>query len=195
MPLAAIPIEQISTHVHLSLAAQEALFGSGASLSVLRPRKFLHGQCVYTEEVRIVGASGTLPHASVLGPVWEQTVVELTEGDARLLGLEAVRGMPDNLSGTPGCTLQGPRGVVLLSSGAVVVQAHIHLSPVEANEAGVRQGDRVVVCLAQDPRALIADVVVRVHPTYTAVLHVPPNDLSPLWTRPGAVAQIVRQGE
>ena len=77
---------------------------------------------------------------SVLGPVRDYTQIELALTDARSLGLEApVRGSGD-LAGSGACKLVGPKGEVELTEGAIAAKRHIHMTPEDAKEFGVENG-------------------------------------------------------
>ena len=73
----------------------------------------------------------------------------------------------------PGCTLIGPKGKIELPKGVIVAKRHIHMNPVDAIRAHVKDNDIVFVITTSYERSLIfSDVVVRVSPSYSLAMHV-----------------------
>lgn len=150
-----IPLERFHSCVLLSEAHQRHVFGASASMHIASPRVAMKGQYLYQETLRVVSgkkAGLTLP---VAGPFWEETRVELTPSDAKTLGDGSL------------LTLQGPEGVVKLTGGFGVAPSRLYCSPEDAKALDVVQGQRVELCLADQPTTIFSDVEVRVHPTYT----------------------------
>ena len=99
--------------------------------------------------------------------------VEISVTDARRLGIKSVIRQSGDLEGTPGCTLIGPKGQVELEKGVIVAKRHIHMTPVDAIRAHVKDNDIVFVITTSYERSLIfSDVVVRVSPSYSLAMHV-----------------------
>ncbi|MBI2485146.1 hypothetical protein HYW18_03300 [Candidatus Uhrbacteria bacterium] len=186
-----IPVEAQTPHVHLSERHGRLLFGETHAFSFLRPRPYLDGQFVYREDVRVAGPSGMLAHVTIIGPAWEETQLELSLGDARVLGLE----IPDRDSGdtrkSPSVRLQGPAGAIDLTQGVLIPLPHLHLSPNDAEDFHVQNGQRVRVCLAHDPRETFDNVLVRIHPSYQSVFHVMLGSAPGAWLSPGVHIQLV----
>ena len=144
-------------HLHLCQADIEKLFGEGHELT---PVKDLvqPGQFACDEKVDIVGPKNTLKGIRVLGPARPETQVELAMTDARTIGISAPIRESGKLDGTPGCKLVGPCGEVELDKGVIVALRHVHLSPEQAEEAGVKDKDIVKLKL-EGERALVFDNV------------------------------------
>lgn len=71
--------------------------------------------------------------------------------------------MSGDLSGTPGIRLISPFAELEITSGVIVAQRHIHMSPLDALIYGVTHGDKVAVAIEGDERRLIFEnVTVRV---------------------------------
>lgn len=83
-----VQVEVSARHVHLSQADLEKLFGPGATLT---PKRELSqpGQFLSEQRVTLVGPKGRKENVSVLGPVRKATQVELSNSDARGLGVKA----------------------------------------------------------------------------------------------------------
>jgi putative phosphotransacetylase len=65
------------------------------------------------------------------------------------------------LDGSPGVKLVGPAGEVELSCGAIIALRHIHLSPAQAAEAGVKDKDLVDVRTFGTRPVIFQDVLIR----------------------------------
>ena len=93
--------------------------------------------------------------------------------DTRKIGLPGIIRQSGHTDGTPGCKLVGPKGTIELEKGVIVAKRHIHMTPLEASRAHVKDNDEVFVITQSYERGLIfADVVVRVSPTFKLSMHV-----------------------
>ena len=110
---------------------------------------------------------------SLLGPLRSVSQVEISRTDARTLGVAAPLRMSGDLKGTPGIRLVSPFGELELSTGVIVAQRHIHMSPLDALILRVSHGDKVSVAINGDERRLIFDnVAVRVSPDMRLEIHI-----------------------
>lgn len=81
--------------------------------------------------------------------------------------------MSGDLSGTPGIRLISPFAELEITSGVIVAQRHIHMSPLDALIYGVTHGDKVAVAIEGDERRLIFEnVAVRVSPDMRLEMHI-----------------------
>ncbi|MDR0525341.1 MAG: phosphate propanoyltransferase [Spirochaetaceae bacterium] len=166
-----VPIGISNKHVHLSNGDLEKLFGSGHKLTLKKELK-QPGQFASDELVDIVGPKGTLKGIRVLGPTRPESQVELAMTDARQIGLKLPVRESGKLDGTPGVKLVGPRGEVELPKGAIVALRHIHLSPAEAVEAGVKDKDWVRVQTSGTRKLIFEDVLIRSGDAHKREFHV-----------------------
>ena len=89
-----------------------------------------------------------------------------------MLGVDAPVRWTGYLAGTPGITIEGPRGRVTLDSGVICARRHIHMSPAEAAALGVRHDQIVQVKIDSNGRDLaFGDVIVRVADDFRLQLH------------------------
>ena len=158
-------------HLHLSQEHLEVLFGKGATLTVKKelgqPGQFAAEECV-----EIVGPKRSLGSVRVLGPVRKETQVELALTDARGIGIKAPIRESGKLEGTPGCKLIGPCGEIELDHGVIAAMRHIHLSAAQAEEAGVKDKEIVMVKVADTERPLVFDnVLIRAGEGHEAEAH------------------------
>ena len=167
-----IPIETSARHIHLSQEDFETLYGPEAKLTYVKELS-QPGQYACKERLTVVGPKGRFENVVILGPFRSSTQVEISVTDARRLGIPAVIRQSGDISGTPGCTLIGPYGSLELKEGVIVAKRHIHMTPLDAVRAHVKDNDIVFVITTSYERSLIfSDVVVRVSPSFSLAMHV-----------------------
>ena len=139
-------VETSARHVHLTAEAFATLFGEGKELTV---KKMLSqpGQFASEERVTIVGPKKSLPNVSILGPFRKANQVELSATDARSIGIVAPIRESGDVAGSGACKIVGPEGEIEISEGVIVAKRHIHLTPADAEEMGVKDKDVVWVRL------------------------------------------------
>lgn len=165
-------IETSARHVHVTQEVLEKLFGANQELTVKKELS-QPGQFASNQKVTVVGPKGSLS-CSILGPCRNVNQVEVSFSDARTLGVVApVRESGDVLGSAP-CKLVGPAGEVELTEGVIVAKRHIHMTPADAKEFGVENGQIVnVKVLNETGRQLVfGDTVVRVSNKYALAMHV-----------------------
>ena len=165
-------VETSARHVHVSEADLKTLFGADAKLTVKKELS-QPGQYASNEKVEVIGPKGSLV-MSILGPTRPETQVEVALTDARKLGIAAPIRESGDLEGTPGCTLKGPAGEVVIEKGVIAAKRHIHFNVEEAAAAGVEDKQIVSVKVGKEGErsVIFGDVVVRVSPKYAAAMHI-----------------------
>ncbi len=167
-----IPIGISAHHVHLCRADVEALFGEGHQLTPIKDLK-QPAQFACEERVNLIGPRGRVDNVRILGPERTQTQVEISRTEEFKLGIDAPIRESGDLDGTPSLTLEGTAGKVVLPQGVICAKRHIHMSPEDAEQFGVHNGDHVLVKVAGEGRELIfGDVVIRVKDSYSLEMHI-----------------------
>ncbi len=164
-------VETSARHAHVSQSDLETLFGAGCQLT---KKKDLSqpGQYASNEKVTVIGPRGQLG-VTILGPVRKSTQVELSMTDARQIGLTPPVRESGDTAGSAGCRITGPAGEIELKEGVIIAKRHIHMTPEQAAEMGVRDKDIVSVRIHTQGRSVIfGDTVVRVHPTFALAMHI-----------------------
>lgn len=165
-------VETSARHVHVTKETLEVLFGKGATLT---KKKDLSqpGQFACEERVTVVGPKKSLPNVSILGPERSANQVELSATDARSIGIVAPIRESGDVAGSGACKLVGPCGEVEISEGVIVAKRHIHLTPADAEELGVKDKDIVWVRVdTPERKAILGDVVVRVSEKFARAMHI-----------------------
>ena len=163
-------VEISARHLHLSQEHLDVLFGAGHQLT---NKKDLSqpGQFACEEKVEVVGSKGSLK-MSVLGPVRPETQIELSLTDARSIGVKAPVRESGVIAGSGSCKLVGPCGEVDLTEGVMAAKRHIHMTPEDAEKAGIVDKQIVKLAVKSEGRSLIFDdVVARVSPKYATAAH------------------------
>ena len=167
----AVPVEISARHVHLTQEALECLFGPGAQLTKKRelsqPGEFLSG-----ERLKVVTRKGEIDNVAVLGPVRKQVQVELSLTDARSLGLNVPINLSGDLNGAADVLLVGPAGSMVAKGAAIAAKAHVHMTPADAAQYQVRDGQTVRVRLDTARPVTLDGVVVRVRKDFKLAVHV-----------------------
>ena len=185
-------VETSARHVHVTQEDLETLFGKGAALT---KKKDLSqpGQYACEERIEVVGPKKSLPGVSILGPVRPATQVELSATDARSIGLSAPIRESGDVAGSAGCKLVGPCGEVELKEGVIVAKRHIHLTPADAEELGVKDKDVVYVKMDTEGRkAILGDVVCRVSDKFARAMHIDTDEANAISATPSLEGEIYK---
>ena len=165
-------VETSARHIHVTQEVLETLCGKGASLEV-KAMLSQPGQFCSTTKLSIVGPKNTINGVSILGPCRKINQVEISATDARTLGLPTVVRESGDIAGTPAVKIVGPCGEVELSEGLIVAKRHIHMTPADAEEFGVKNGQIVKVLTGGEGRKVIFDdVVIRVREDFALAMHI-----------------------
>ncbi len=184
-------IETSARHVHVSQADLETLFGKGYALT---PKKDLSqpGQFACVERVTVVGPKKELAGVSILGPVRNETQVEISLTDARSIGVTALIRESGDTEGTCGCKLIGPAGEVELDHGVICAKRHIHMTPADAEKYGLQNKQIVSVKAAGTGRETIfGDVVVRVSEKFSLAMHIDTDECNAAGIGPNFTGEIL----
>lgn len=185
-------VETSARHVHVTKEALATLFGEGHSLT---KKKDLSqpGQFACEERVTVAGPKKELKNVSILGPERPANQVELSATDARSIGIDAPVRESGDVAGSGACKLIGPCGEVELSEGVIVAKRHIHLTPADAEELGVKDKDVVWVKVETPERkAVLGDVVCRVSEKFSRAMHIDTDEANAVGSIPGLKGEIVK---
>ena len=180
-----VPVGISNRHIHLSNADVATLFGEGYSLTPLKDLSQV-GQFACKEQLTIIGPSmRAIEGVRVLGPERKASQVEVSLTDAYQLRLRPPVRESGNLGGSAPITIVGPKGVVTLKEGCIIANRHIHMSPAEADQYGLKDFDRVTVEVVDATRpARWYGVQVRVHETFRLEMHVDTDDANSVGMNP-----------
>jgi acetate kinase len=182
-------VEVSAHHIHLTQEHVEALFGPGHQLThhsdLSQP-----GQYACKEQLAVSGPKGRIERVRVLGPARKYTQIEVSLTEQFKLGVNPPIRESGDLSGTPGCTLEGPHGSVKLECGVICALRHIHMTPADALRYGVRDKSYVRVRITGDRELVFGDVLVRVDPSFALAMHIDTDEANASNVRTGAQGYI-----
>ena len=166
-----VPIEVSAHHIHLSQDHVEALFGEGHQLTwhadLSQPKQY-----ACKEQLTIVGPKGRIERVRVLGPARKATQVEIAMTEQFKLGIHPPIRESGDIEGSPGCTLEGPTGSIVIERGVICAMRHIHMTPADALRYGVRDKSTVRIRVAGDREMIFGDVRIRVDPNFALAMHI-----------------------
>lgn len=186
-----VMVETSARHVHVTEETLETLFGKGYQLT---KKKDLSqpGQFACEERVQVIGPKNSFPAVSILGPTRPADQVELSASDARSIGVAAPVRESGDISGSGACKLVGPKGEVELKEGVIVAKRHIHMTPEDAENYGVKDKQVVSVKIDSPERSLVfGDVVVRVSPKFKLAMHIDTDESNAVMAGRDATGVIV----
>lgn len=187
----AVPVGVSARHVHLTQEHVEKLFGEGYQLT--KKKELMGGQFASNELVTIVGVKlRAIENVRVLGPVRSKSQVEISQTDAVKLGIKAPVRLSGKLAGSASIAVVGPKGVIYLDEGCIVAERHIHMSPKDAEIAGVKQGDVVSVKFNNERGTTFNNVSIRVDDTFTLEMHIDTDEANASQIKTGDVGYIVK---
>ena len=163
-----IELEASGRHVHVTKEPAMPLFGHP-----LTPKRPLSqpGQYLANERVTVVGPKGEFENVAVLGPERGEAQVEISLTDGRVLGIEPPVRASGDVKNSPGASLVGPEGTVGIPQGVIAAQRHIHITPGDAAQMGVRDKQIVKLQVFTSRPLVFEDVLVRVSDKYATYVH------------------------
>lgn len=180
-----IPIETSARHIHLSKKDLRLLFGKKYQLRKLK-KLGQPGEFAAKETVVIQGRGKKGLNLRILGPIRKKTQIELSKTDAIFLGINAPIRESDNLKGTPGAVLIGPKKKIKIKEGIINTWRHIHCNPKEAKRLGLKRGMLISVKTSGLGSITFHNVKIRVGENYRLCMH--------LDTDEGNAVGIIRKG-
>jgi putative phosphotransacetylase len=186
-----VPVGVSARHVHLTQEHVEVLFGKGYQLT--KKKDLMGGQFASNEQVTIVGLKlRAIENVRILGPVRKQTQVEISATDARTLGIKAPIRESGNIAGSAPIALVGPKGALYLKEGCIIAMRHIHMSPKDAEAAGLKNGDVVSVKADNERGTIFNHVVIRVNPSFTLEMHIDTDEANAADIKQGDTVTIMK---
>lgn len=184
-----VPIGISARHLHLSKKDLNKLFGENYILTEFK-KLSQPGQFAAEETVDLIGPKGTIPKVRILGPERPNTQIEVALSDARKLGINPPVRTSGNIKGTPGIILRGPKGDLDISEGVIIADRHIHMTPVNAVNFDVIDGQKIGLLVEGDKGGIMRNVVIRVSEKYALDCHIDTDDASAFQIRQGQMLKI-----
>ncbi|MPW25531.1 phosphate propanoyltransferase [Alkalibaculum sp. M08DMB] len=166
-----VEIEASGRHVHMSREVVEELFGKGYQLTKVKELS-QPGQFACKERVTIVGPKGKVSNVVILGPERENTQIEVSKTDAKLLGIDAPTKESGKITGTPGIEISANGKTIALESGVIVAERHIHMKPEDAQKLSLKDNEYVDIEVVSERPVVFKNVKVRVSDKANTFMHI-----------------------
>lgn len=179
-------------HVHLSRKDLDILFGEGFELT---KKKTLMGREFASDQfVTLVGPSlKSIEKVRVLGPVRNNTQVEISKTDTFILKVSPPVRPSGNIEGSERLVLVGPCGTVYLKEGVIIANRHIHLDPEYAAANNISDNEYVDVFVEGIKPTRFYDVQVRVRDDFRCEMHIDTDDANSTMLRNGDKVKILKK--
>ncbi len=183
-----VELEASGRHVHLTQLQASALFGH--RLTPARPLS-QPGQFLAKERLILKGPKGDIANVAVLGPERKEAQVEISLTDGKVLGIRPPVRLSGDVENTPGITLQGPLGKVVLEKGVIAAQRHIHMTPEDAARFSVKDGQTVSLQTYTDRPVIFRDTVVRVSKDFCTYVHLDYDEANACGYKAGDLGRLI----
>ena len=171
-----IPLGVSNRHIHLTEATFHRLFGPGAKFEQMRPL-YQPGEFASAHTLTVVGPKlRSIPGVRILGPLRKYDQVEVSLTDSIFLGIDPPVANSGTLDEAAPLTLAGPAGSVYLERCAIVASRHIHMTPADAGQLGVRDGDSCRVRIGGAKSTIFERVLIRTNPNWRLQIHLDTDD-------------------
>jgi putative phosphotransacetylase len=198
-------VETSARHIHLKQETLDALLdhaeGTHAQLVV---RKELSQPGMYVSDTRLdiygpinpkTGQAASLKGVSILGPLRDHDQVEISGTDARTLKINAPIRESGDVKGSAPIRIVNPLNgkAIELPEGCIVAKRHIHMTPEDAKNFAVKNGDIVKVLIAGTGRETVfGDTVIRVSPKFHLDMHIDTDESNAAWAGGEVFGTIVK---
>ncbi|WP_430010625.1 phosphate propanoyltransferase [Metasolibacillus fluoroglycofenilyticus] len=167
----AIPVAISARHIHVCEEDLQALFGPDATLTkdfdLSQP-----GQYAAKERISIEGPKGAIHNVRILGPVRPATQVEISQTDAVKLGLNPPLRQSGDIENSASIKISNGDKSITIKQGAIIAQAHIHMTEQDAQEFNVENNEVVTVEVESKRPITLRGVVVRVSKDFSLEMHI-----------------------
>lgn len=179
-------------HLHLSKEDMEKLFGEGYKLT---PVKYLSqpGQFAADERVNLIGPKGRINNVRILGPIRKRTQVEISKTDGFTLGITPPVRDSGDVDGSPGITIEGPKGTISIEEGVICALRHIHMTPEDAKRFDLHDKEMVKVKVNGERALIFEEVIVRVREDFALDFHVDTDEANAAGLKNGDVVEVFKE--
>lgn len=119
--------------------------------------------------------------------------MEISSTDAIKLGVKAPVRESGDVAGSAPVALVGPKGALYLTEGCIVAKRHIHMSPKDAAQAGVKDGDIVSVKMENERGTVFNQVKIRVDESFTLEMHIDTDEANAAKIATGDTVRIMME--
>lgn len=186
-----ILVEASGRHVHLSKEHVEILFGKGYELTKARELS-QPGQYLCEEKVTVIGSKGTFHNVSVLGPVRNESQLELSRTDAVSIGVNAPVRMSGDIENSGTAIIATPNAAIKLHKGAIAAKRHLHITPDDAKRYGLTDKEEICIKTDGERGVIFTNVAVRVSEKFKTTIHLDYDEANACGFVKGMHASIIK---
>ncbi|MEW6407853.1 MAG: phosphate propanoyltransferase [Patescibacteria group bacterium] len=186
-----IPLEVSARHCHLSQSDLDILFGKNYKLQKIKDLS-QPGQFAAVQTVTILGPKGKIERVRVLGPLRSKTQVEISKTDGFILGVLPPLRISGDLVGSAGIRILGPKSEINLKEGLIVAWRHLHCSPQEAKNLGIKNSDLISVKAEGERGLVFANIVVRVDKNFRLACQLDTDEANAAGVRQGDFGILIK---
>ncbi|AIF51895.1 phosphate propanoyltransferase [Pelosinus sp. UFO1] len=186
-----VPVGISARHIHVSQADLDVLYGEGYQLTVKKDLSQL-GQFAANETVDLVTEKSSFKNVRILGPVRNQTQVEIALTDALKLKISIPVRDSGDTKGSAGITVVGPKGTVEIKEGVIAAGRHIHMNTTDAEKFGVKDKDIVKVRCDGERGLVFENVLIRVHESFCLEMHIDTDEANAAMCKNGGNVEIIK---
>jgi putative phosphotransacetylase len=188
-------VETSARHLHLTQEAFDFLEDVKAGQPHAQPviRKMLSQPGMFVSDSRYdligpvdpkTGKPTTIKGVSFLGPFRDHNQVEISGTDARAMKINAPIRESGDVKGSAPISIFNPstNKTLELKEGCIIAQRHIHMTPEDAKNFGVKNGDLVKALITGTGRETVfGDTVIRVSPSFHLDMHIDTDECNAAW--------------
>ncbi len=181
-------VETSAHHIHVTKEALDYLF-DGQEMNVMKmlsqPGQFAsdkkldviyHAKYKDKETGEMIEKDQIIKGMRILGPVRKENQIEISMTEARSLKANVPVRESGDLENSCPVTLYNPKNgrKFFCEKGMIVAKRHIHMTPKDAEEFQVKNGDIVAVKIisSNGRSAILGDTVIRVSENYALAMHI-----------------------
>lgn len=159
-------------HIHLTEEMYNELFNEEFTIKkeLSQPGEFASNQTVI-----ISGPKGEIYHVRVMGPFRKYNQVEVSQRDARELGIEPPVRASGDLNNSENLTIIGPKGQKYLKNCCIIPNRHLHISEEKALEKGLKDKQKITAYI-NGPKSGEVDLYVKIQKNSVTEIHLDTDD-------------------
>lgn len=147
-----VKVQISNRHVHLTKETYEKLFDEE-----LTKKNDLHqiGQFAANQTVDILTDKYEFKNVRIVGPFRKYDQVEISNNDARKLGLKPPVRTSGDLDNSESITIRTPKATLKLDNACIIADRHVHFNTNEADKYGVKDKDKLKIHILGEKRGTI----------------------------------------
>lgn len=184
-----IPVGISNRHIHLKAEAFRILFGE----EELTKRNDLKqpGEFASNQIVSIKTSKSIIEKVRILGPFRDYNQVEVSKTDSFRLGINPPVRRSGDLENSESITLVGPKGELVIESGVIIAERHIHMSNQMALENNYKDDQKVYIKInSEKPGIIIAEI--KISDEAFLELHLDTDDANAFLLKSGDEVEILK---